>query len=356
MTVEQERIRDSIAYIENAGFTFSEEMVKNYYICLKTKPFLILAGMSGIGKTQITRQFAKAISAHYLLVSVSSSWRSDEDLLGFYDEKTSTYHDTPFVRFMRAAQHAYRKGADDLFFLCLDEMNLARVEHYFAKFLSAMEGTFVEDRKIVLDGAQEVLIWPPNLFFIGTVNMDETTYSFSDKVLDRANSIEFTMTIDDLFAESIKRPMPEPVKYTYPEFTRARKDLTDPVIREISKRWRGEIAQIWRMLEPLNFHFGYRIRDEIELYLLNAQGILPEDVAFDLCIKQKILPKIQGRGDSLKMLLMKMQDLFTDRKFRYSAKKVDEMKRRLIRDDFTAYYPGQLPPRKIRNVQTINDE
>jgi hypothetical protein len=82
---------------------------------------------------------------------------------------------------------------------------------------------------------------------------------------------------------------------------------------------------------------------------------LPEDVAFDLCIKQKILPKIQGRGDSLKMLLMRMQDLFTERKFRHSAKKVDDMKRRLIRDDFTAYYPGQLPPRAARNVQTIND-
>jgi len=347
-TLEQERIALAMKFIEHAGFTFSDEMLKNYYVCLKTKPFLILAGMSGIGKTQITRLFAKAIGAHYLLIPVSSSWTSDRDLLGFYDPDTKQYQETALVTYLKAAILSYRKGADALFFLCLDEMNLARVEHYFAKFLSAMEGTFVEDRKIILDGTREVLVWPPNLFFIGTVNMDETTHSFSDKVLDRANSIEFTMTIDDLYAESIKKALPQAVNFTYPEFTRFRKDLTDPDIREVSLRWRGEIGNIWRMLETMNFQFGYRIRDEIELYILNAKDLLDEDTAFDLCIKQKILPKIYGGGDSLKMLLMKLQDYFTDKKYRYSMKKIEDMKRRLVRDDFTAYYPGQLPPRSMR--------
>ncbi|MBI4860455.1 MAG: AAA family ATPase [Candidatus Riflebacteria bacterium] len=344
--VELERIDNAIRYIHSAGFTYADEILKDYYICLKTKPFVILAGMSGTGKTQITRLFAKALAAHYTLISVASSWRSDSDLLGFYDKAAGVFRETRFVALIRAALQTYKKGMPDLFFVCLDEMNLARVEHYFAKFLSAMEGLHVEDRKIVLDGTGETLYWPPNLLFIGTVNMDETTFAFSDKVLDRANSLEFTMTVDDIYAESVKRIPPEPQQFTFQEFLASRKDLHDPSVREVSKRWRGEIAALWKMLEPMNFHFGYRIRDEMELYLANAAGLLDERVAFDLSVKQKILPKISGRGDSLKMLLMNLQDYFTEKKYRYSAKKIEEMKRRLIRDDFTGYYPGQQPPRR----------
>jgi 5-methylcytosine-specific restriction endonuclease McrBC GTP-binding regulatory subunit McrB len=353
--VELERISNAIHYIHAAGFTYSDEILKDYYICLKTKPFVILAGMSGTGKTQITRLFAKAIDAHYTLISVSSSWKSDADLLGFFDKASGTFKETRFVTLIRAALQAYKKGLPDIFFVCLDEMNLARIEHYFAKFLSAMEGLHMEDRKILLDGTGEVLYWPPNLLFVGTVNMDETKFGFSDKVLDRANSLEFTITLDDVFAESVKKTPPDPQSFSFQEFLESRKDLTDPSVREVSKRWRGEIANIWKMLEPLNFHFGYRIRDEIELYIANATDLLDERVAFDLSVKQKILPKISGRGDSLKLLLMNLQDYFTDKKYRHSAKKVEEMKKRLIRDDFTGYYPGQLPPRRAGVALAGND-
>ncbi len=338
---EAEKIGNAIEHIRSAGFTYSDEMIKNYYVCLKTKPFVILAGLSGTGKTQVTRLFAKAIGAHYTLISVSASWTSDADLLGYWDRERNQFVETRFVKLLRAALKAYKKGTKDLFFVCLDEMNLARVERYFAKFLSAMEGLYVEDRKIVLDGTDEVLYWPPNLFFVGTVNMDETTYAFSDKVLDRANSIEFDVTVDDLFNESVKGLPPDPMPLSYQDLAKVRRDLSHPDVREISKRWRGELVAIWKMLEPYSFHFGFRIRDEIELFILNAQGLLDERTAFDLQVKQKILPKIMGGGDSLKMLLLKLQDHFVDRKFRYSARKVEEMKRRLIMDDFTGYYPGQ---------------
>jgi hypothetical protein len=127
-------------------------------------------------------------------------------------------------------------------------------------------------------------------------------------------------------------------------------------VREVSKRWRGEIAAVWKMLEPHNLHFGFRIRDEIELYIANAIGLLEERVAFDLCVKQKVLPKIFGRGDSLKMLLMNLQDYFTEKKYRYSARKVEEMKRRLIRDDYTGYYPGQAGPRRSDLAMRVSDE
>ena len=354
--LEVSRIDNALKYIHAAGFTYSDELLKDYYICLKAKPFVILAGMSGTGKTQITRLFAKAIGAHFQLISVSSAWKSDADLLGYYDKTAGEFRETRFVTIIRHALASYKQGKPDMYFICLDEMNLARVEHYFAKFLSAMEGTTVEDRKILLDGTGEVLYWPPNLFFVGTVNMDETTFTFSDKVLDRANSIEFTMSLDDIFAESVKRVPPDPMILTFPEFMAAKKDLFDPTVREVSKRWRGEIAALWKMLEPSNFHFGFRIRDEIELYIANAAGLLEERVAFDLSVKQKILPKISGRGDSLKMLLINMQDYFTEKKYRHSAKKVEEMKRRLIRDDFTGYYPGQPPPRRASDAHRMTED
>lgn len=344
---ELAKVENAITYIRSAGFTFSDEMVKNYYICLKTKPFVILAGMSGTGKTAVTRLFARSIGAHYQLISVSAHWTSDSDLLGYWDKDRQAFVETKFVQLLRTALLAYKKGTRDLFFICLDEMNLARVERYFAKFLSAMEGLYVEDRKITMDGTGEVLYWPPNLFFVGTVNMDETTYTFSDKVLDRANSIEFGLSVDDLFNESVKHVPPEPMPMTFQELANYRRDLTHPELREVSKRWRGELVAIWKMLEPYNYHFGFRIRDEIELYILNGLGLLEELTAFDLQVKQKILPKIFGRGDTLKMLLMKLQDYFTDRKMRYSSKKVEEMKRRLILDDFTGYYPGQKPRQAV---------
>jgi len=339
---EAARVQNAIEYIKSAGFTYPDEMIKNYYVCLKTKPFVILAGISGTGKTQITRLLAKAFGAKYFLVSVSSSWKTDADLLGYWDSTTNTYIDTKFTQVIRYAIDGFRKNRSELIFVCLDEMNLARVEHYFAKFLSAMEGDTPEERQLVLDGPGETLFWPPNLFFIGTVNMDETTFNFSDKVLDRANSIEFTVNVDDLFQDTVKFRPPDPMPFTFQEFERVRRDLTHPTIQDIARRWRGEVVHLWKLLEPHHFQFGFRVRDQIELFILNAQGLLDERTAFDMQVKQKILPKIQGYGESLKMLLMQLQDYFIDKRYRWSARKVEEMKTRLIREDATGYYPGQI--------------
>jgi len=345
---EIQRIDNAIKFIRAAGFTYHDDIIKDYYISLKTRPFVILAGISGTGKTQISRLVAKAFGAKYFIVAVSSAWKSDSDLLGYWNPELGKYVDTKFTQIIRYAIDAYKKGSDEILFVCLDEMNLARVEHYFAKFLSAMEGDTPAERTIVLDGSSETLFWPPNLFFVGTVNMDETTHSFSDKVLDRANSIEFTIDVDALFQDTVKSVPPPPIPFPFKEFAEVSSDLTDTEIVGVARRWRGEIVAIWKMLEPHQFQFGFRVRDQIELFVLNAKGLLEERIAFDLQIKQKILPKIQGRGESLKLLLMQLQDYFIDKRYRWSAKKVEEMKLRLIRDDCTAYYPGQIPPLKAR--------
>ena len=163
------------SYIAGQGFTFPPEVVVDYYISLKAKPFVILTGISGTGKTRLTQLFAEALtghdSGHSLLVAVAPDWTDDSYLLGYYNVIQEKQIETAFSRFYAWSSDV--KG--EPFFVCLDEMNLAKVEHYFSHFLSSMEtGSF-----------------PTNFFMTGTVNIDESTYQFSKKVLDRANTIEF---------------------------------------------------------------------------------------------------------------------------------------------------------------------
>lgn len=188
-------------YIKAKGFTFDEGLVENYYLSLKSKPFVILAGTSGTGKTRLVRLFAEAIGAtkdngRYKLVSVRPDWSDSSDLFG---------HVNLQGEFVPGAIIDFIKNAsDDLehpYFLCLDEMNLARVEYYLSDFLSVIETRKWTDERIktdiiTLDKAADkeypALSLPENLYVVGTVNMDETTFPFSKKVLDRANTIEFS--------------------------------------------------------------------------------------------------------------------------------------------------------------------
>jgi MoxR-like ATPase len=179
--------------------------VRRYHVALQVRGFVILAGVSGTGKTWLTRAYASAVKAKYLLVPVAPNWTSNEDLLGYFNPVTGKYVDTAVSRFLREAMLEYRQISDSdttarPYHLVLDEMNLARVEHYFAKFLSALE---VRQRDSVADlelHAGEVLQLAPNLSFIGTVNVDETTHGFSDKVYDRAQLLELPAPREHLAA------------------------------------------------------------------------------------------------------------------------------------------------------------
>src|SRR5690606_23040487 len=122
----------------------SDGQIRAYHLALRTKPLVILTGISGTGKTRLTRLYADAIhnitdsrqpNEHYLLVAVQPDWHNARDLLGYYNTLTGTSHPTPFLRFLL---HAAAAPAA-LYFVCLDEMNLARPEYYLAPILSALE-------------------------------------------------------------------------------------------------------------------------------------------------------------------------------------------------------------------------
>ena len=194
-------------YIAAKGFSYEDGLVENFYLCLKSKPFVILAGTSGTGKTRLARLFAEAVGAseengRFKLVSVRPDWSDSSDLFGRAD-LNGRFIPGVLLKFFKAALSDHTKP----YFLCLDEMNLARVEYYLSDLLSVMEtrerhGNVILTSPVItaadyggdVEAAAKYgeITLPQNLYIIGTVNMDETTFPFSRKVLDRANTIEFS--------------------------------------------------------------------------------------------------------------------------------------------------------------------
>lgn len=195
-------------YIASKGFSYEEGTIENFYLSLKSKPFVILAGISGTGKTRLVKLFAEAIGANvangrFKLVSVRPDWSDSTDLFGHTD-LNGRFVPGSLIDFI----HAAANDSDKPYILCLDEMNLARVEYYLSDFLSIMETAdinqegYIETDQLLpstyfgadLIAAEKYknLRLTQNLYLIGTVNMDETTFPFSRKVLDRANTIELS--------------------------------------------------------------------------------------------------------------------------------------------------------------------
>jgi 5-methylcytosine-specific restriction protein B len=186
----------------DSNYQLSKDIALRFVSSLLTKPFVILTGLAGSGKTKLAVAFAKWICAsddQICVVPVGADWSSREPLLGYPNALQKGDYIKPesgVLDLLLQAKKSEELDEGKPYFLILDEMNLSHVERYFADFLSAMES----DEKIYLHSMESETVAPKrisipkNLFIIGTVNIDETTYMFSPKVLDRANVIEFRIS------------------------------------------------------------------------------------------------------------------------------------------------------------------
>lgn len=274
------------ARADAARFVVPERRARLLHAALHAAPgkrFALLSGLSGTGKTWLARAYAHAYCAaqgcdpalHCAEVAVWPDWTDPSGLLGYVDplRETPSFRRTPALNLLLAADRDRGRP----YFLLLDEMNLARAEHYFAPFLSAMEGAgrlALHAGAGSVDGVPAAIAWPANLFVFGTVNLDETTHPLSDKVLDRAFAFEFW---DVDLAAWAERAACGPGADALPRVL--------PVLRDL-----------YDALRPARRHFGYRACWEVLGFCAAPSGV-PERDALDAAVLSKLLPKLRGEAD-----------------------------------------------------------
>lgn len=302
--------------------------------------------------------------SNHLLVPVGADWTDNTKILGFYNPLKNSYQSTPILDFILLAE----RNRDIPFFLILDEMNLSHVERYFSDFLSAMESgepipLYKKEKNSDCD-FPEFIILPDNLFVTGTVNIDETTYMFSPKVLDRANVIEFNPEQNDVLQnfkeESSSVKITPANEGSAKEFLFLAKQVRGstqlPVGTEKTVKLLKSLSDI---LEDSGFEFAYRTTKEIRLYLTaaaklaeNDRRVLTENDYINLMdeqLLQKILPKIHGNRSQIGTLLNNLSN-FCDNKpveledksisgfnLPLSKRKIDRMIKQLETSQFASF-------------------
>lgn len=379
-----------------------------YLRALRTKPFMLLAGISGTGKSRIVRELAfkscppylrdadGTTPGNYLMVEVKPNWHDSSELLGYYSHLANNgnggYVFTPFTKFLVKAM----MFPNVPFFVCLDEMNLAPVEQYFAEFLSVLEtrkhdkdnyiqtGVLVKPEyfqgisdhvgdgyictEFFPDGLPKIgypvytntiltnkgLSLPDNVFIIGTVNMDDTTHQFSRKVIDRAMTIEMNGgKLTEMFGHSADLEyLPADQVWELEKFLPQYVNADEVVAAHPEYEWLIQ-TQLPAILEDINdvlrdtpFQVSYRVLNEMVIYFsVLVESGMPSEEAKNLAVDQmllmKILPRIEGDRD---MLMLDAQTCRLDKLEPFAAsedtkKKIAEMKNRLNKQEFTRFWP-----------------
>jgi energy-coupling factor transporter ATP-binding protein EcfA2 len=301
-----------VDHLADIRFRISERTLRRYHVALKTRGFVILAGPSGTGKTWLTKAYADAVDAEHCIVSVAPNWTANEDLMGFFNPVSQVFHDTEFTRFLRQAADEYHvaleAGAEARpYHLVLDEMNLARVEYYFASFLSAMETRARNTTATMRIGPDLDLELTPNLKVIGTVNIDETTHGFADKVYDRAQLLALDVTLGE-------------------------------IEQHVAGMSHGhDVIEIWKIVSQYK-PFAFRVLDEIATYIQESERIgVAWDEALDEQILSKVLPRLNGHDVIVGTVLQELTEYLLER-FPLSHSRAQRMSHDHSVHGFTSYF------------------
>ena len=352
-----------------AGLLLDPVAIRRFSVSLLSKKFCILTGLAGSGKTKIAEAFAMwlcASPAQYRIVAVGADWTSNENLLGYADALQTGVYRPPVNGALELMLRAHADTTKP-YFLILDEMNLSHVERYFADFLSAMESSNaplslhgvaagLQAGGVGGAGGVEVpssVALPDNLFIIGTVNVDETTYMFSPKVLDRANVIEFRATaaqmgafLDDPVGIDLDGLASQGVGFAAAFVARAQADadiaaLVDTQGTAVAPQLKADLLQVFDALVGVGAEFGFRTAKEIARFMVIHKELSGLDWqykdALDAQVVQKLMPKLHGSARKLDAVLKALDTFATQHALVLTGEKVKRMQERLVRDGFTSF-------------------
>ena len=298
--------------------SYKKEDIATFIAGLGASRLTILQGMSGTGKTSLPKIFSEAIFGNCEIIEVESSWRDKNELLGYYNEFSKSYSPKKFTQRLYKA----KLNPNIITFIVLDEMNLSRIEYYFSDFLSLMENE--EDKReikllnvklertvgderygyLALEEGHTIKI-PTNVWFIGTANRDESTFEISDKVYDRAQTMNFNKRAPKARPEG--RDVPQ--RYlSYEVFSNLLKDAINKGTFEAEDN--EIIKEVEKIMQPFNISFGNRVLKQIEEFVKiycacfgNSSDVLNE--AIEKILLSKVVAKLEFKNVENKDKLVK---------------------------------------------------
>ena len=331
-----ERFRNYLAKEEKLYFDI--DTIRLFISGFAASHFMILEGLSGTGKSSLPRYFSKFCGANLLFIPVQTTWRDKSSLFGYFNDFSKTYNETDFLLGLYHACY----NPDQIHIFVLDEMNISRVEYYFADLLSVLEYPEDEWRIRLMqiphgfipparldDGMIQIM---PNAYFVGTANKDDSTFSITDKVYDRAITIDFDYRNEPFDVESEANT----IKLSSSHLKKLYNEALEKTENRMTEDDYKKLLRITDFIyEQFDLTFGNRILNQIETLVpvFVECGGRKED-AIDFLLSRKVLAKLEGRFEeyvrgALKQLLQLLAKVYGSGALKRSEKVINTLIRRL---------------------------